>query len=58
MKNYANFLSSLNYIQDEEILENYEVDIDDEVLDLEYNELLGDFLEKKNDLDFFHYMLY
>lgn len=50
----------LNYIKDEKILENYEVDYDEEILDMEYDELQKDFLEKnkKNDLEFLDYLLY
>lgn len=57
---YGNFLMDLNYIKDEKILENYEVDYDEEILDMEYDELQKDFLEKnkKNDLEFLDYLLY
>lgn len=60
MNDYSNFLNELNYIQDEKVLENYEVDYDEEVLDKEYNELQNEFNEKnsKCDLDFLDYLIY
>jgi len=53
-------LKDLNYIQDENVLENYEINYDDEFLDIEYEELQKDFLEKatKNDIEFLDYLIY
>jgi len=60
MSDYTNFLNELNYIQDEKVLENYEVDYDEELLDIEYNDLQKDILEKnvKCDIDFLDYLIY
>lgn len=60
MKDYSKFLQNLNYIQDEKILENYEVDYDNLMLDIEYEELQKEFLNKnsKSDFDFLDYLIY
>jgi len=60
LKDYSKFLQNLNYIQDEKILENYEVDYDNLMLDIEYEELQKEFLNKnsKSDFDFLDYLIY
>ncbi len=60
MNDYSNFLNELNYIQNEKVLEDYEVDYDDEILDKDYNDLEKDFNDKDSncDLDFLDYLIY
>ena len=50
----------LNYINDEKILENFEIDESEELLNNQYEDLLDDYIEynQNNKFDFLDYLMY